>query len=174
MVFLLESGFPKGRRPSQMRPYSADLRERAVERAQPGETIRSIAQALRISPSCVSKWRKRLRETWALTPGQTGRHKPRTLVAECADWLRARVAEGPFTTRGLTAELAARGIKTDRRAVWTFLHAEGLSFKKTVLPAKQSRPDIARKRVRWKYHQAKIDPRRLVFIDGSRRCLERD
>jgi transposase len=26
--------------------------------------------------------------------------------------------------------LAARGIKTDRRAVWFFLHAEGLSFKK--------------------------------------------
>jgi transposase len=26
--------------------------------------------------------------------------------------------------------LAARGIKTDRRAVWVFLHAEGLSFKK--------------------------------------------
>jgi transposase len=35
---------------------------------------------------------------------------------------------GPF--RGLTAELAAPGIKTDRRAVWFFLHAEGLSFKK--------------------------------------------
>ena len=48
----------------------------------------------------------------------------------CADWLRARIAAGPFTTRGLTAELAARGIKTERRAVWFFLHAEGLSFKK--------------------------------------------
>jgi hypothetical protein len=32
--------------------------------------------------------------------------------------------------RGLTAELAARGVKTDRRAVWVFLRAEGLSFKK--------------------------------------------
>jgi len=113
-----------------MRPYSEDLRERAVQRAQAGETIRSIAGALRISPSCVSKWCKRLRETGALTPGQTGGHKPRTLVGEHAQWLRARLAEGPFTTRGLTAELAARGIKTDRRAVWAFLHAEGLSFKK--------------------------------------------
>jgi transposase len=85
---------------------------------------------LRISPSCVSKWRKRQRETGALTPGQMGGHKPRTLSGECADWLRARIAAGPFTTRGLTAELAARGIKTDRRAVWFFLHAEGMSFKK--------------------------------------------
>ena len=113
-----------------MRPYSEDLRERAVQRAEAGETIREIATALRISPSCVSKWRKRLRETGALTPDRVGGHKPRTLVGECADWLRARIAEGPFTTRGLTAELAARGIRTDRRAVWVFLHAEGLSFKK--------------------------------------------
>jgi transposase len=118
------------RRPAWMRPYSEDLRERAVQRAEAGEPIRSIAAALRISPSCVSKWRKRQRETGALTPGQMGGHKPRTLSGECADWLRARIAAGPFTTRGLTAELAARGIKTDRRAVWFFLHAEGMSFKK--------------------------------------------
>jgi hypothetical protein len=48
-----------------------------------------------------------------------------------ADWLRDRCRSGPFTTRGSTAELAARGIKTDRRAVWVFVRAEGLSFKKT-------------------------------------------
>jgi putative transposase len=113
-----------------MRPYSEDLRERAVQRAKAGETIRSIATALQISPSCVSKWRKRLRETGALTPDKIGGRKPRTLAGECAQWLRARTAAGPFTTRGLTAELAARGIKTDRRAVWFFVHAEGLSFKK--------------------------------------------
>jgi putative transposase len=41
---------------------------------------------------------------------------------------RARIAAGSFTLRSLTAELAARGIKTDRRAVWTFLKADGLSF----------------------------------------------
>ena len=150
-----------------MRPYSEYLRERAVQRAEAGETIRSIAAALRISPSCVSKWRKRQRETGALTPGQMGGHKPRTLSGECADWLRARISAGPFTTRGLTAELAARGIKTGRRAVWFFLHAEGLSFKKTVLPAEQSRRDIAFKRARWKAHQDKVDPRRLIFIDET-------
>lgn len=112
-----------------MRPYSEDLRERAVARAEAGETIRGIAAALAISPSCVSKWRRRLRETGALAPGKMGGHKPRTRAGENAEWLRKRVAEGPFTTRGLTAELLARGIKTDRRAVWVFLHAEGLSFK---------------------------------------------
>jgi transposase len=73
-----------------MRPYSEDLRERAVQRAEAGETIREIAAALRISPFCVSKWRKRQRETGSLAPDQMGGHKPRTLVGEHAEWLRAR------------------------------------------------------------------------------------
>jgi transposase len=36
-----------------------------------------------------------------------------------------------------------------------------------VLPTEQSRPDIARKRARWKAHQPKIDARRLVFLDET-------
>ena len=42
-------------------PYSVDLRERALARKEAGETNREIAAALRISPSCVSKWTKRKR-----------------------------------------------------------------------------------------------------------------
>jgi putative transposase len=113
-----------------VRPYSEDLRERALLRYDGGETTRSIAAALRIAPSCVSKWLKLRRETGALRPAQIGGYKKRTLSGEIAEWLRVRCRSGPFTTRGLTAELTARGIKTDRRAVWVFLHAEGLSFKK--------------------------------------------
>jgi putative transposase len=112
------------------RPYSEDLRERAVLRYEAGETTRAIAAGLRISPSCVSKWLKLKRETGSLAPGKVGGHKKRTLSGKTAEWLRGRCRSGPFTTRGLTAELARRGIKTDRRAVWVFLHAEGLSFKK--------------------------------------------
>ena len=67
------------------RPYSEDLRERALLRADAGETIREIAAALLISPSCVSQWRKQRRETGALTPGQMGGHKKRTLSDERAD-----------------------------------------------------------------------------------------
>lgn len=112
------------------RPYSVDLRERALARAEAGETTRSIAATLKISPSCVSKWKKRREETGSLAAGQMGGHKKATLSGAHADWLRERCRSGPFTTRGLTAELAERGIKTDRRAVWVFVHAEDLSFKK--------------------------------------------
>ena len=111
-------------------PYSEDLRERAFARADAGESVRSIAEALRISPSCISKWKKRKRETGSLSPGKMGGHKKRALAGGTANWLRERMSSGPFTTRKLVAELAARGIKTDRRAVWVFLQAERLSFKK--------------------------------------------
>lgn len=112
------------------RPYSEDLRERALSRSDAGETDRSIAEALKIAPSCLSKWRKLRRETGGLLPGKMNGHKKRTLSGEIAEWLRERIQAAPFTTRQLTTELVARGIKTDRRAVWAFLHAEGLSFKK--------------------------------------------
>ena len=36
-----------------------------------------------------------------------------------------------------------------------------------MLPAEQDRPDVARKRQRWKAHQDRIEPRRLVFIDET-------
>ena len=118
------------------RPYSEDLRERALARSDAGEADRSIAEALQIAPSCLSKWRKLRRATGGLKPGKMNGHKKRTLSGEIADWLRERTRAAPFTTRQLTAELVARGIKTDRRAVWTFLHAEGLSFKKNARPGR--------------------------------------
>jgi putative transposase len=112
------------------RPYSEDMRERALARADAGETVRSIAQALQISASCISKWKKLREQTGGVTPGKIGGQKKRTLSGAHAEWLRKRIRSGPFTLRKLAAELAERGIKTDVRAVWTFVHAEGLSFRK--------------------------------------------
>ena len=112
--------------------YSMDLRQRAMTRKAKGETNRQIAAALGIAPSCVSKWTKRRVETGSLAPAKIGGSKPRTLSGETAQWLRERLKAGPFTLRGLSAELAERGVKTHPKAVWVFVHAEDLSFKKNV------------------------------------------
>src|SRR5579883_149686 len=121
------------------RPYSEDIRERALARADAGETVRSIAEALQISPSCVTKWKNLRRDTGGLSPGKIGGHKKRVLSDANADWLRKRIRSGPFTLRKLTQDLAERGIKTFLRAVWTFVHTEGLSFKKND-PSHRTRP----------------------------------
>lgn len=111
-------------------PYSMDLRERALARKAAGETHAEIAAALDIAPSCISKWAKRERETGSAAPAQIGGYKRRVLSGEPADWLRKRISEGPFTLQGLSDELARMGIKAHPKAVWIFVHDEGLSFKK--------------------------------------------
>ena len=40
-------------------------------------------------------------------------------------------------------------------------------LKKTLFAVEQNRPDVARRRVRWKKYQGLVDPTRLVFIDET-------
>ena len=141
---------------------SIDLRERAIVRLAAGETVRQVAAALSVAPSSVVKWSQRLRRTGSVAPGKLGGHVPPKIAGAHEAWLRERI-KTPFTLRGLAAELADRGLKVDYRTVWKF----GYSFKKTALAAEQLRPDIARRRARWKRHQGRIDPARLVFIDET-------
>src|SRR5580704_5070354 len=80
-------------------------------------------------------------------------------------WRMERIAAEPeVTVRGLMTELAERGVAVSYGTVWNFLHREGMSFKKSVRPAEQDRPDVARRRARWKKYQTRIDPARLVFL----------
>jgi transposase len=44
---------------------------------------------------------------------------------------------------------------------------KGSAIKKTAFGEEQLRPDVARRRDRWKAHQKSIDPSRLVFIDET-------
>lgn len=112
------------------RPYSVDLRERAVARAEAGEAIREVADELGISASCVSKWTTLKRRTGSLEPGKMGGHRKRILSGEAAEWLERRLSERAFTLRGLVEELGERGVITGLRAVWVFVHDRELSFKK--------------------------------------------
>ena len=85
----------------------------------------------------------------------------RTFVHRC-------FAEEPeLTLRGLQRKLADKGIKVSYGAIWRFVHAEGLSFKKTALASEQNRPDVARRRRQWKKYQGRVDPSRLIFIDET-------
>ena len=111
------------------KPYSMDLRDRAVARVLAGESVRSVALALSISAATVVRWSQRYRVTGSASPGKVGGHKPNLLSGCHRDWLLERTATD-FTLRGLVGELGTRGVKVDYVQVWRFVHAEGLSFKK--------------------------------------------
>jgi len=110
------------------RPYSMDLRDRAVARVLAGESVRSVAATLSISAATVVRWSGRYRATGSAAPGKIGGYKVGVLVGH-RDWLLERTARD-FTLRGLVAELGERGVKVDYVQVWRFVHAEGLTFKK--------------------------------------------
>ena len=112
------------------KPLSMDLRERAMARLEAGESMVSIALALGVSRSGVSKWAARKKATGSVAPGKMGGNKKGTLVGEPAVWLRERIARADFTLRGLRAELAERNVHAAYKAVWRFVHAEKLTFKK--------------------------------------------
>ena len=123
-----------------VRPYSMDLRERvilAVERD--GLSRNAAARRFGVAISTAVNWLRRHRETGSAAPRQMGGHKPRKLTGEHRDWLLER-ARTDFTLRGLRDELAARGIKVDYRTVWSFVHDEGLSFKKKRAPRRATAP----------------------------------
>lgn len=73
----------------------------------------------------------------------------------------------PVHPAGLGGGVVKLGVKSDLRAVWVFVRAQELSLKKTLRASEQDWADVARKRQRWQRHQAKVDPRRLVFLDET-------
>ena len=115
------------------KPYSLDLRDRAVARVAAGETVRSVAATFRVGVSSVVKWSQRFRAT--------GSAAPRILTGECRTWLLQRIASGSdMTLRGLVAELAERGVKVSYRTVWNFVHREKVSYKKKRISGRAKSP----------------------------------
>jgi len=113
------------------RPYSMDLRERAVGAVErEGLSRREAAARFGLGVSTVISWLRRYRDTGSVCPGQMGGHKPRKICGDHRTWLLARCRERDFTLRGLVAELGERGLAVDYRSVWEFVHAEKLSYKK--------------------------------------------
>ena len=112
------------------RPYSQDLRERAVAMVEHGLSRNAVAKLLGLSPSCVVKWLQRQEATGTVAAKPMGGRRPLALADERVFVLR-RIEEKPdLTITALRAELAERGVKVSRFAVWHFLDHEGLTFKK--------------------------------------------
>ena len=114
------------------KPYSMDLRERVVSAVDAeGMSRHEAAARFGIAVSSAIRWVARYRKTGSVEPSKIGGYKPKTLRGEHASWLVARCQEKDFTISQLVEELQSiRGLKVDRRSVWEFLHAEGLSHKK--------------------------------------------
>jgi transposase len=112
------------------RPYSLDLRERAVAAVASGESCRHVARIFKVSVASVVKWSQRFRATGSSAAKPMGRRQARSLAPQ-RTWLLARLEASPdVTLRVLVAELGERGVVTSYGSVWRIVHDAGLSFKK--------------------------------------------
>lgn len=116
-----------------VRPYSNDLRERAVAAVNHGQSTRAVAEQFGVAVSSVVKWAQRYRQTGAVTPGKMGGHRRPVLEPHRA-FILERMNQTPhLTLHGLKDELAARGVRVSHNTVWAFLRREGLRFKKNTV-----------------------------------------
>lgn len=131
---------------TKRRRFTADFKARvALEALHGGKTIQEIAARHKVHPNQVSmRWPANATGCWRVS------RKPRT--SPCGHWLAIWPGAGSrsATTRS--------GISSNTKASRS---------KKSLHAAEQDRPDIARRRVRWKKYQGRVDPKRLVFIDET-------
>ena len=113
------------------RPCSRDLRERVIAAVEVGGlSCHQAAAQFAVAVSSAVRWVQRFRQTGSAEAAQMGGYKPKAIRGAHRDWLIDRCHSADFTLRGLVAELAERGLKVDYRSVWSFVHDEGLSYKK--------------------------------------------
>jgi transposase len=112
------------------RPYSIDLRERAVALVEGGQSRHQVAKLFKVGVASVIRWCARQRDSGTCAAKPMGGHRRPILLSE-REWLLARLSVVPdLTVRGLLSELHDRGVKVSYGALWAFLAAEGLTFKK--------------------------------------------
>jgi len=139
------------------RPYSIDLRERAVAAVERGQSRHQVAKLFKVGVSSVIRWCQRQQATGTCAAKPMGGRRRLVLLPE-RDWLLARLSVAPdLTVRALRRELIERGVKVSYGAVWAFLAAERLTFKKN---AARRRAGAARRRAQARALEASSGPRR--------------
>jgi transposase len=111
------------------RPYSDDLRERAIEEVKSGASRREVAEHFGVSPSSVINWVRRWRDTGSATAKPSGGSVSR--LDKYAKWFLNLIAAQPdLTLDEVVASKNAAGIPGSRSAVGRFFLRHDVSFKK--------------------------------------------
>ncbi len=114
------------------RPYSDDLRSRAVAAVEAGQSRHQVAKVFTVGVSSVIRWVQQQRATGSVSPKPIGGSRGCRIEGADRDWLLARIAAKPdLTLEEMRRELLAeRGLAASYGAVWRFCDREQLTFKK--------------------------------------------
>jgi transposase len=113
------------------RPYSDDLRGRAVAAVEAGMSRRQAAGVFSVGVSSVIRWVQQHRLTGSVSPKPMGGDRGSRIVGADREWLLARIVAQPdLTLQELRRELAERGLAVGYGTVWRFCAREEQTFKK--------------------------------------------
>ena len=150
------------------KPYSIDLRERAVAAVLKGGLSRHRAAAqFGVGVSTVVNWVRRFKTPAAWRRGRwVGASRRRSAATITSFWCGASGKEGSRCA-GWCANSPNTASRSTIARCGTSSTPKGSASKKTVIASERDRPDIARRRLQWTNRQNQIDPDRLVFIDET-------
>jgi transposase len=150
-----------------MRPYSQDLRQRALAAVDHKEgSLRQVARRFRIGLATLTRWLALRRATGSVAPKPHGGGRTPAVDATRADRLKDLVRRHPDATLD---ELNRRlGLGCSRMAIFRALRRLRISRKKKVLHASErDTPAVKRRRGAFRRRMARVDPRHLVFVDEA-------
>lgn len=113
------------------RPYSDDLRERAVAAVDAGMSRHQAAKVFSVGVSSVIRWVQAHRRTGSVSPRPMGGARGYRIEADHRAWLLDRIVAKPdLTLEEIRRELAERGLAVGYGTVWRFCEREQLTLKK--------------------------------------------
>ena len=125
------------------KPYSEDLRIRAVEAVADGMSRRQVAKLFKVGASSVIRWTELHGQTGAVAAKPMGGSRGMSIKGSDREWLLQRIAAEPdLTLEEMRRALAEqRSLAVGHGSVWRFCDREKLSLKKKSArrPARQAR-----------------------------------
>ncbi len=111
------------------RPYSTDLRERAVEAVESGASRREVAEIFRVGVSSVIRWCQSWSKTGSVAPKRSGGSV--SPLETHSEWILALIVKQPdLTLEEILAAMAKQGIPGSLSALQRFFARHNVSFKK--------------------------------------------
>ena len=114
------------------KPYSDDLRIRAVSAVASGLSRHKASEVFSVGVSSVIRWVQKHEQTGSVSARPMGGSRGTRIRGADREWLLARIKAKPdLTLEEMRRELAdQRGLKVGYGSVWRFCDREKLTFKK--------------------------------------------
>jgi transposase len=114
------------------KPYSEDLRIRAIEAVADGMSRRRAAKLFKVGASSVIRWSERRARMGTVAAKPMGGSRGMSIEGADREWLLELIAAQPdLTLEEMRAELAKqRQLSVSHGSIWRFCDRENLTLKK--------------------------------------------